>query len=234
MAELVLTSGTERFWWEITGLGSDFTTDHYIRVGIANEVVAYGATSINGIEDYKNATSSPPVSSDSKRSGMKRKSYGAGTFTFYGFAQAANGKYYPAGSATVTVDEDVPSINQWSWTSSNGGASANQTKNAYNAVTNRGGIDEFSYLVWNDMVDKVKEILDAFGYSWSTMYNTYANTKMSSSDKALTAKRFNSLRQNIGGHYSTGISEVSAGDKVYGSYFTTLARCINNWINRGY
>lgn len=130
----------------------------------------------------------------------------------------------------TTAETDEVSVEPWSWTRSNGSASASQTRAAYSAVTNNGSLSKFSYLVWNDLVDKVKEVLDANGYSWRTNYATYSETKMSSSSKVLTAKRFNSLRYNIGYHYSTGISEVSRGDIVYGWYFTTLANCLNNWI----
>ena len=80
------------------------------------------------------------------------------------------------------------------------------------------------------MVDKVREILDAKGLAWSNNFASYSATKMSYGDKVLTAARFNSLRYNIGLHYSTGINTVRTGDTVYGWYFTTLANCINNWI----
>lgn len=134
------------------------------------------------------------------------------------------------GTQYFTTEESSVSVEEWSWNSSNGSASATQTKSAYNAITNKGTTDGFSYLVWNDMVDKVYEILDAIGGSWNSKYASYSATKMSSTDKSLTAKRFNSLRYNIGLHYSTEIDEVYRGDTVYGRYFTMLSNCINSWI----
>lgn len=131
---------------------------------------------------------------------------------------------------STTESTDGVSVEYWSWTSSNGSASASQTRRAYSAVCNNGSLGDFSYLVWNDMVDKVQEIIDANGESWHTNYATYAETRMSAGDKTLTAKRFNSLRFNIGTRVSTGIYEVSRGDTVYGWYFETLANCINKWI----
>ena len=128
-------------------------------------------------------------------------------------------------------------LSPWSWTSSNGDATAAQTKAAYNAVYNGGkksggSVSDFSYLVWNDMCAKVQEIFDYAGNgSWSSTYATYNNTRMTSSSKTLTAKRFNSLRFNIGSYVSTGISEVSSGDVVKGEYFLTLAECLNEWIS---
>lgn len=130
----------------------------------------------------------------------------------------------------TTVETDAPAVEPWSWSNSNGSASASQTRAAYSAIQNNGSLDNFSYLVWNDMVDKVKEVLDATGDSWNNRYASYSATKMSSSDKRLTAARFNSLRHNIGTHYSTGITDVYRGDTIYGWYFTTLANCLNSWI----
>lgn len=130
----------------------------------------------------------------------------------------------------TTAETDSPSIEPWSWSRSNGNASASQTSAAYSAVRNNGSLSSFSHLVWNDMVDKVREILDAKGLAWSNNFASYSATKMSYGDKVLTAARFNSLRYNIGLHYSTGINTVRTGDTVYGWYFTTLANCINNWI----
>lgn len=127
---------------------------------------------------------------------------------------------------------DKPAISKWSWSSSNGTASAAQTKAAYDALINKGPLSDFSYRVWNDMCGKVIEIENALGQTWSTKYAQYADTKMTTSDKRLTAKRFNSLRYNIGRSYSTGIDEVSSGDTVYAWYFTTLARCMNSWIDQ--
>ena len=133
-------------------------------------------------------------------------------------------------SDRVTTDKIL--VSAWSWSSSNGTASASQTKAAYTALTNNGSTSDFSYLVWNDMCSKVIEIENAAGLTWSTKYASYADTKMSSSDKVLTATRFNSLRYNIGAVYSTDINEVASGDTVYAWYFTTLARCMNEWIDQ--
>ena len=133
-------------------------------------------------------------------------------------------------SDRVTTDKIL--VSAWSWSSSNGTASASQTKAAYTALTNNGSTSDFSYLVWNVMCSQVIEIEHAAGLTWSTKYASYADTKMSSSDKVLTATRFNSLRYNIGRSYSTGINEVASGDTVYAWYFTTLARCMNEWIDQ--
>lgn len=162
-----------------------------------------------------------------------------GTFTFKGLNA---GTAYdisvsitaPGWGYTVDLEEtaetDAISIAPWSWSNSNGSASASQTKAAYSAIKNQGNLSDFSYLVWNDMVDKVKEILRAKGFYWNELYASYNDTRMTSGDRELTAKRFNSLRYNIGSRYPTGINTVYSGDTIYGWYFTTLTDCMNNWI----
>lgn len=138
--------------------------------------------------------------------------------TSWSTAQSTTGSY--------SVPKKI-TVEKWSWTSSNGSAGDSQTSAAYSAVTGKGKLSNFSYLVWNDLCDKVKEILDSLGRSWDTTYASYSATRMTSSDKKLTAVRFNSLRRNV----STSYSAVSRGSTVYGSYFTGLASQINSWID---
>ena len=130
--------------------------------------------------------------------------------------------------ATTNAQLSVP---YWDWTKSNGTATAAQTQLAYTAVTTKLATRNFRYTVWNDLVYKVADILDALGYTWNSRYAALSGTLMTSTDRTLTAGRFNSLRYNVGLHYSTGISEVSSGDTCYGSYFTTLTDKINDWID---
>lgn len=125
----------------------------------------------------------------------------------------------------------ITSVAAWAWNISNGSASKEQTIKAYNATSVKGAVSDFSHLVWNDMVDKCKEILDAINSSWDSRYSSYTNTKMTSSDKVLTASRFNSLRYNIGSHYSTGINEVAKGDIVYGDKVRSLGNFMTMWIS---
>ena len=124
----------------------------------------------------------------------------------------------------------LPSYSPWSWTASNGpnySATAAQTQKAYLAVANGGPITDFSYKVWNDLVYKANEIITSNYWEWDDSYATLSQTLMTSSDRVLTAKRFNSLRNNIGSHYGTGITEKSRGDPVMGSYFITIAAAMN-------
>lgn len=145
------------------------------------------------------------------------------------------GYYDDKGKTTIHISppiEDEPTqISKWDWNASNGTATAKQTISAYGALKNKSEIQTFEYAVWNDLVEKVNEIITSAGDEWDTYYDTLSNTKMTSSDRTLTANRFNSLRYNIGARYSTGINEVQQYEKVLARYFTLLAECINAWID---
>lgn len=137
----------------------------------------------------------------------------------------------PSSSFTLYYYFYYTGIDKWSWTSSNGRASDEETQAAYYAIMKKGLTSKFSHLVWNDMVNKVKAVLDRIGNPWNARYATHADTLMNDFDTVLTATRFNSLRYVIGIYYSTGISEVAKGDPVLGSYFITLANSLNGWID---
>lgn len=141
------------------------------------------------------------------------------------------GAPYASGYTVLNiVPPENPYLDLWDWGIQNVNASAALTYAAYSAVTTHGACSNFNYVVWNDMCDKVNQVLSYIGDTWRTTYAGFVPTKMTASDKTLTAVRFNSLRYNIGIHYSTGLSEVHQNDPVLGSYFTTLTDCINYWI----
>lgn len=127
---------------------------------------------------------------------------------------------------TANVD-----LEPWSWSENNGDAGDTLTVGAYVAITDGGSTSNFNYLVWNDLVNKVMDAKDVAGYSWNTKYLTLGDTLMSSSDKTMTAARFNSVRYNIGIHQSTGLDEVASGDPCKGAYFSVLTTALNKWIS---
>lgn len=146
----------------------------------------------------------------------------------------------------ATTEDDGQTVALWSWSASNGSASASQTQAARNAVAGHGAVENFSYLVWNDMVAKVAEMRNAAGLSpvWNTTYLTQNNTKMSSTDKTMTAARYNSLRYNIGLYksfsdsadslidYDSVVAVKSPGDDVIGSDFLDLMIGLNAAIRQ--
>ena len=150
---------------------------------------------------------------------------------------------YQAGSEIVWLDSltrkgtfitkvKIPTVEPWSWLKSNGSATAAQTQNAYHAVNSQGPTTDFSYKVWNDLVDKTNETAQAAGRSWDGFYLSLSETKMAKDSKVMTADRFNSLCYNINFGYNTGLPVVSKGDTIKGEYFVTLANALNHWIDK--
>lgn len=144
----------------------------------------------------------------------------------------------------------------WSWEKSNGSATDIQTANAYTACANKGLAANFSYKVWNDLVDKVQAFLDYtkrslwtigtnnYGYSASMTYKALlTNAKMSDTDAKLYAVKFNIVRFCIGvmvtfnnatennsiyqHHEKTGSWDMSAKEDILGEYIIDLAKKIN-------
>ena len=244
MAKLILTGYTGYFTWEITELGDTFTSDHYKKAGITKYSVEQGSESISGEVDWCSATSG------TYSTGEGTVNYEPGTYTFYGYAQAANGKYYQAGSATVTVKGSTPSVAKWTWYGTNETSISDHTNpaldgeayDAYWAITNKGPVSDFNHRVWNDMCFKCREILSALGYGheglngWVNQYLSFDDTLMHTGNSVMTADRFNSLRYNIGVKFKVYWSfdpdtDIKKGKPVYGYYFTELTDAMNDWID---
>lgn len=189
-------------------------------------------------EDFDTANGMPmyPIDYDDNSGGSTNFSITryvkAGT-QYYLWVRGKTGQETGTGVVGIYPPTEDVGVTKWEWNLSNGAATATLTSAAHTAVITQGAVSNFSYRVWNDLCSKVASVLDAAGLTWDDEYDTYLNTKMSDTDKELTAKRFNSLRYNIGSHYSTGIKEedIAPGKDVLGSYFITLASCVNNWID---
>jgi hypothetical protein len=132
------------------------------------------------------------------------------------------------------------SVASWDWDAANATANPNpatqaQTQAARNACRGKTAVSNFSWKVWNDLVYKVSEVRVAGGKSeWNNYYGlTRDQTLMTSSNKTLTAVRYNSLRYNIGSVFevpdSKKIAEVSRGDNVEGTkHFLNF---VTNYLN---
>lgn len=142
------------------------------------------------------------------------------------------------GAQTRTTPADTGRVKSWNWSIANGtNATAAQTNAAYLAIQGKQSVANFSYLVWNDLCDKVYECVQASDKIWGTTGGvngattpSYAATRMTQTDRVLTAARFNAIRQNIGARISTSISPVTPGQDVSGTYFFTLIEALNRWI----
>ena len=137
-------------------------------------------------------------------------------------------------------------ITPWSWTASNGTATAAETQAAYNALVGKDLTSKFSYKVWNDLVSKVYSVNQALSRSWKADYATYAATRASRRYDELTEDRFNSIRFNtnypswrwvydqtyegyIGRTDVRGVARYgdSGADIVYGVYLLELVEKLN-------
>ncbi|MDD3337818.1 MAG: hypothetical protein PHS82_03065, partial [Lachnospiraceae bacterium] len=130
-------------------------------------------------------------------------------------------------------------VSKWSWSASNGTATAAQVQAAYNALTNKGRTKAFNYTVWNDIVTKISAVRSDWGdVAWNEHYEflPFDESKMKSGD-IMTADRFNTAVGNIPlfGYAwpwepTLGRTEILKGDRCYGKYFVWLTDGLNHWI----
>lgn len=149
---------------------------------------------------------------------------------YYGKNSYGTGPYMPSPVYATTEPEIL--VDPWSWTASNGAATATQTRNAYAILQGTRAADDFHHNVWNDLVDKVVEMREALGYSWTTdsgRFPSASGCKVSAGD-TLSALKYNALKTNIGSIKSTGIQDVDAGDEITGYHIVHLTDVLNEII----
>lgn len=153
-------------------------------------------------------------------------------------------------SAGATVDKYTPpSVRAWTWEDSNGEASQAETINAYNAIELKMPTANFSYLVWNDLIEKIRAAYRMKNGGENTAYENRLNVALMSGESAesrtLTAEKFNNARTVIGSilstfnvndneiynHYiNTGSWNMAIGEKVCGAYIKALTDKLNEGI----
>lgn len=126
---------------------------------------------------------------------------------------------------------------KWNWGASNGSATAQQTIDAHTALLNNGRTAAFSYLVWNDIIDKISAQRQFWtDTAWDDSGLTKANAKMTSGAQ-MTAARFNSAVKNMPPIKSwpwqetLGRTDIRPLDRCYGIYFIYLTDGLNYWID---
>lgn len=129
---------------------------------------------------------------------------------------------------------------KWIWTGSNGNATDAQTKAACQALMNNGATANFSYLVWDDIIDKISEQREAWqDWAWNSDLSGLSmnNTKLLNSGVRMTATRFNSAVKNMPPLHdwpweqTLNRSDIKTGDTCYGIYFIYLTDGLNHWID---
>ena len=130
---------------------------------------------------------------------------------------------------------------KWSWTAST------SRQNFYKVLTGSlpANPDNLSHTVWNDLVDKVREIVvatNATSSGWDVTYGGYTDTYCYAGD-TLSAQKFNAIRQNVNRVCtkvsvtpltSEGVTKVDPGQEILGSYITKVASKINEIIENGW
>lgn len=126
---------------------------------------------------------------------------------------------------------------KWDWSASNGGATAQQTIDAHTALLNNGRTAAFSYLVWNDIIDKISAQRQFWtDTAWDESVLSKANAKMTSGAQ-MTAARFNSAVKNMPPiktwpwQETLGRTNIHPLDRCYGVYFIYLTDGLNYWID---
>ncbi len=140
-------------------------------------------------------------------------------------------------------------ITPWDWNSSNGSASAAQTRTAYAALLTQSNTTNFSRYVWNDLVNKIYEVVRALSRNWNKQYASLSATRASYQYQSWTAAMFNSARLNTGYPSWTweydrtkpsytgrtemrGVSQYgdNGADIFYGDYIIELVKRLNTVI----
>lgn len=211
----------------------------YVRIYTTGSVDTFGY--VSGSTDMNSDYSAPlsVIASDDDSGedyNFRIEMYVTEGTEYYIFVRGSSGS--ETGYVTLYITSPKDSLNavaKWNWSASNGISSADVTYASYCAVVNEEPTTNFSHLVWNDMIDKVDEILTAKGLYWDSTYAGIYETKMhEGEDYYLYAYMFNSLRNNLDFAYDTGIERVESENANYpveGWYFTHLADCMNACID---
>ena len=135
----------------------------------------------------------------------------------------------------------MATVTKWSWDSSTA------RQNFYKVLTGSlpANPDNLSHTVWNDLVDKVREIVvatNATSSGWDVTYGGYTDTYCYAGD-TLSAQKFNAIRQNVNRVCTKisvtpltneGVTKVDPGQEILGSYITKVASKINEIIENGW
>lgn len=204
----------------VTNITSNSITVQLSRIsGATSYLIAYRPSSSSSQQEVRSTSTTYTIT------GLQPKTLYY--LNYRGENSDGTGPYMPS-SVTATT---LGSVAAWDWNASNGSATAQATRAAYQAITNKGKLSDFSYLVWNDMVSKTKQILDSRSVAWNSDYGTTSESMMTTSDKKITARRFNAVWWNLS-HLVTvsGAHKMSPGDRIYGAYFTALTTAMNKSI----
>lgn len=146
-------------------------------------------------------------------------------YTIYVYIYDSDGNIYDYSFVHFTTKI---SVSKWSWNASNGSASVAKTYQFYRVLIGDASPDDgFSYLVWNDLVDKVSELLTATGRSWYSYQGYGKNRCKASIGETFSASKLNEVRYQIRDFVTGAMYDRVSGEEILGSYISNIASYIN-------
>ena len=188
--------------WTVDNLDREFTTDWYDSAGVATGQANGTTTPPTGIKGSASPYTPPNLTDYAQ--GMASGLTPGTSYTLYGYAQAGNGSYYPAGSATFTTLADNPRPSNFSWT--------------YPKVS--GGNFNLTATEWNSFTARIN------AFRTYKSISSYSFTSAISGN-SFTATMFNQARTAISAMNSSVPSAVSSGGTVYASGLNSLVSALN-------
>lgn len=206
MASLTLTGGTLQFSWRITELSAAFGQNNgYAQAGITRYPFIQSASSISGVVDSVSA----PTTGASTSTSVRTVSYSPGEYQFWAFTRVNDGTYWPAGTATVIVeDEAVVRPSNWSWSFTVSPGQPIQ-------IT----ADEF-----NNFLDRINEFREYVGLpSYGAFERAYRGNKITANIVKHAVWAIGAMNPP-----TSTPSSPSAGDMITASFFNGLQNSLNS------
>ena len=215
MATLTLTGSVDSngsITATISGLGNQFTTQYYQAAGISYYETAYGSSQLSGApiqETYPSSSGTTSVT-------FYLTGMGYGTITLYAYARANDSLYYPAGSASVTINSPRPSSFSWTYAGINNNSVVNGTQK----------ISGYGFYVhhteWNALLDNINGVRNYKGLS------NYSFTNVST-DTPFYSSCFNEVIAALSAMISfSSPTSKSTGSDIYASDLNQIVTILNS------
>lgn len=144
----------------------------------------------------------------------------------------------------LLYDESGTAYPPWDWQADE------DRQTGYNALISNGPVTDFSHYTWNELVEWLDAKLMFAGLDWVDSFGSVEETKVSTENPVLTAKRFNAMVYNIDYYLPRawswwcrpeaegyvgrigfqGLSDSINPDIVYGAYFLELTAAMNKFL----
>jgi hypothetical protein len=213
MPSLSLNGGIARISWQILSLSSPFNTTYYQEVGIATGLLTGESSSVSGRIDYVTAVGTTGGSYNVPTTPRSASYSSYGNVTLHAYARAANGFYYPAGSATTTV------LMPWYWSSSwTVGSNLIVSAGSYQSTSGNGDNSWNGFLYRVNQVRRFKGLSDySFTYAQSgqPMYATQFN-------QAVAAISAMNPSVSVGSNVTQNVTTIQKAD------FNRLSSALNS------